>query len=713
MPAGSSVPGTLFSSWATSDRVSVAGSRGLGTAEVRTADRKAFVPIKAATRNLFPLLGVRAQVGRTFKPSGEDAGERPVVLAYRLWQTLFDGRSDVVGQPLWIDDRPYTVIGVLPPRFWIEDMASPVWRPLDVATLTPDIGVDTVARRNPGQTSDMLAAELQATLPEYVAGLPAGQRELKLKVSGIEGTPIGRQMSLILPYILGASVFLVLLIACANVAILMIVQWTSRERETAIRASIGASRARLVRGLLTESTLLAAIGGVLGVAVTFAVRGWVVSLAGSLAFYDLSIDPWLLLQIGTLTLATGIVVGLAPALFETGRLGSNPLRSVAGSDRIRQRWRHVLVVFEITVTVALLVETMSMVDGYRRARQGDMGFITAPLLTLRLDSPGGVLVDHALEELRSVPGVAGVAISTGVPFGVAAPQVTAGNAPEGGSTLMVSRIDITPEFFDVMGIPLRAGRRFSHDDASESSAVLINEALAQKLFAGSSAVGGRVWIARAPYDVIGVVANYANSPLRPLDQVLRVFVRIPDSATPHRAQFVVRAANSASALTDPMRRKALSLAAGSAVTGVDTFDQVLDVIGQEILVGTAPLFPLIAIGLFLTASGIYGVLAFAVTRRAHELAIRIAVGATSADVTKLVGGHALGVVSAGALLGTGLTFVLSRIVRFSGGAGSIFDPGLPAFVLPMCVVGVVAALAMWVPSRRAQRIDPAMLLKAD
>ena len=713
-PAGSPVPGDLFASWASSDRFAVGATRGLGTKDVRAGDRTAVVQVRSATPNLFALLGVNAEIGRTFQTASAALDQRSIVLSYRLWQTLFDERRDAAGQILWIDDRPFTVLGVLPPRFWVDNMSSPVWMTMDPTTLSPDDMVDVVARRQGGQSSEMLAAELQATVPLYVARLPAGQRELKVKVSGVEGTPVGRQMMIILPYVLGTSVFLVLLIACANVAILMIVQWTSRERETAIRASIGASRGRIVRGLLTESVLLAVISGALGILVTFALRAWVLSRAGSLGFYDLSIDPWVLAQIGGLTLLTGLAVGLAPALFETRGLESNPLRTMAASDRVRQRWRHVLVVFEITVTVALLVETSAMVDSYRRSRQGEMGFATTPLLTLRLESRNGVPLEHALAELQSVTGVAAVASSTGVPFGVAAPVATVANEPQAGVSVSASRAEVSPAFFDVLGVPLRAGRGFSKEDPGTATAVILNEALANKLFPGGSAVGERVWIEKAPFDVIGVVADYSNSPLQPHNRVLRVFTRVPPGAvTARRTQFVVRATGDAGALVEPLRRKALGLAAGGVVTGVNTFDQVLDVIGQEILVGTAPLFPLIAIGLFLTASGIYGVLAFAVTRRARELAIRIAVGATSADVTKLVGGHALSLVAFGMLLGTGGTFALSRIVRFAGGAGSVFDPRPPAFVVPLAVVLTVGLLAMWVPSRRARRIDPATLLKSD
>ncbi len=206
---------------------------------------------------------------------------------------------------------------------------------------------------------------------------PAGERDVRLLVSGIEGTPIGRQVALFLPYLLGTSVLLTLLIACANVAILLIAQWTTREHEIAIRASIGASRGRIVRALLTESVLIALCASVLGVCVTLILRTWVLRSAGGAAddmFFDLSLDGRLFLQAAGVAFITGVLAGIAPALYETRRLHGNPMRTIATSDRVRQRWRHSLVVLEITITVALLVETAAMIDGYLRARSAQMGY---------------------------------------------------------------------------------------------------------------------------------------------------------------------------------------------------------------------------------------------------------------------------------------------------------------------------------------------------
>ena len=223
-----------------------------------------------------------------------------------MWQTLFDARIDAIGSAIWIDNQPYTVVGVMPERFWFSSMDSPIWTPLDASALASDVGLEVVVRRPAGVTPDRAAEQLQRGLTEYASHLPAAERHLQLKVSGIEGTPLGRSVALVLPWLLGGSVLLTLLIACANVAILVIAQWTAREHEIAIRASLGASRGRIVRALLTESLLIATLGGVLGIGVTLALRSVMAHNAGPiLRFFDLSLDPWIVVESALITLVTG------------------------------------------------------------------------------------------------------------------------------------------------------------------------------------------------------------------------------------------------------------------------------------------------------------------------------------------------------------------------------------------------------------------------
>ena len=712
MPIGNPVPVDLYRRWRDGIGPSMAAYTTLGERDVRAGDRLQSVLLRAVTPELFAVLGVTPSIGVPFSvSSGADGAAPPVILSHRRWHDLFDERADAMGRVIWIDDQAHTVIGVMPRRFWLSDMDSPIWIALDLRTLAADARVGVVARRPPGSTHASLEARLQAGLADYARQLPAGERQLVVKASGLEGTTIGHQMSFVLPYVLGTAVLLTLLIACANVAILMIAQWTAREHEIAIRASIGASRGRIVRSLLTESILLAVAGGLLGVCATFALRGWIVGTSGE-GFFDLSIDPRILLQTAVIALATGVAAGVAPALYETRRLHTNPLRTIATSDRVRQRWRHALVVLEIAVTIALLVVTTTMIDGYWRTSHGQMGFDTKPLLTVRIDNPNGVRTRQMADALAGIPGVAAASASTLVPLVAnGSRQPVAGDAG-GRETLTVVLGEIDEGFFATLGVPMRAGRAFSGADSSAGRTAIVNETLARQLFPGRDALGARLWVANVPHDVIGVVADYARHPLWADQPAPRVFVPLaPDSTNVKRMHFLVRTVGNPAALVQTIRTEARKVAPGTVVGSVETVDGIIRIMGQEMLVGTAPLVPLVTIGVMLTTAGIYGVLAFAIARRSRELAVRVAVGASARDVVRLVTGHTMRLIAMGSALGLLLMFALSRVVRAGGGAGSIWDPALLSFVLPVVVVVFVGALATWIPSRRALRIDPVVLLR--
>ena len=434
-------------------------------------------------------------------------------------------------------------------------MNSPIWTALDYRRLTADDALDVVVRRPAGTTPAMLETLLRPALDDYARQLPITQRRVMIGLSGVEGTPLARQMSFVLPYVLAVSVLLTLLIACANVAVLMIAQWTSREHEIAIRAAIGASRGRIVRSLLTESVVLAAIGGLLGVGVALGLRAVILHNSGESGFYDLSIDISVLVWAAVITLLTGIVAGVAPALYETRRLHANPLRTMAGSDRVRQRWRHALVVFEITVTVALLVQTMSLVNGYLRATNGIMGFETQPLLNLRVENPGGVPAKHLLEVLKAIPGVDGVAASTAIPFSARGPNERVAISAAGDNAVVAERAAISPTFFTTLGVALRAGRPFADNEPSTMRTIIVNEALARRLFTDRSAVGATVWLGDAPYDVVGVAADYSRNPMQDADAQPRIFVPLPDTV-PRRLAFVFRATGSGTTRADDSARSA-------------------------------------------------------------------------------------------------------------------------------------------------------------
>jgi predicted permease len=712
LPAGGNVPGALYIEWRDTLGLPLAAATpARGVRDVRTVDRTDSVPVRAVTPEFFAVLGINADAGQLFTASTRPGTS--VVLSHRLWQRLFDGRPDAIGRELWIENQSYTVIGVAPERFWFSEMSSPIWTLLDERALATDDALSVVVRRPNGMTHEMLAARLQRGLADYASRLPAAERQRHLKASGIAGTPMGGQMSIALPYLLGTSVLLTLLIACANVAILMIAQWTAREREIAIRASLGASRGRIVRSLLAEAVLLAAAGGALGVCVTLALRGILVRRAGAeLAFFDFSVNPVVLLQSAIVTIVTGLLAGLAPALTETRRLHANPLIALAGSDRVRQRWRNALVVLEISVTVALLVATGAMVGGYLRAMASQLGFDAGPLMSARVENVGGVPTARVLDVLSQIPGVAAAAASTSIPYTTVGPTQPVALDATGANGVVAERAAVSEQFFAALGVSIKAGRALTTQDSETTRTAVINETLARQLFQGANPVGRRLWIAQTAYDIVGVAADYSNHPFETRNYAAKVFLPLPrESKDMKRQAFLIRVDADPAPIVARVRREVRDAASGNTVTGVFTFDQIVAVMGQEMLVGTAPLIPLIAIGILLTTAGIYGVLAFAIARRSRELAVRVAIGATGRDILQLVSAQSLRLVVTGTALGAAVMLALRQVVRANGAAGSPFDPPWQAFAISALIVAAVGAAATLVPSRRALKINPATLLR--
>ena len=713
-PLGSYVPADLFAIWqrALGPALAAADVRE-GASDVRTADRLEPARIRGVTTNLFDVLGVGPEIGRTFS-SNSDAGSAEAILSYRLWQEWFAGRQDAIGATIWINNQPHIVIGVMPRRFWFSEMNDPIWTRLDPARLTAKAPLDVIARRPAGTSGDALATSLRGSLATYSRQLPATLGPLQMRVSEIKGTPIADNMALLLPYILGAAVLMTLLIACANVALLMIAQWTRREAEIAVRSALGASRGRLLRGLLVESLLLALCAGVLGIGGTYVLRA--IMLRGVVelrTFVDLSIHSGVLIKTISITLLAGILAGIGPALLETRRLHVDPLRGIATSDRVRQRWSHALVVLEITVTLALLVVTSSMVGGYQRSLRGNIGFDLNPLMSASVQSSGRIPITELLAAIARVPGVESVAAATSIPLNVGGRRQTVSTVATGANAIQAEQISIDPDFLSTLRVPMRAGRALTRLDTPETRSVLVSESLARQMFGASSPIGRQVWTDKVAYDIVGVVADYMSSPVESRLMIPKIFLPMPNEPRDTNSmRFLIRAAGDPAPLVEPVRRALRNTAAGINVTQAFTLRQMMTVQGQEYLAGTAPLFPLIVIGMMLTASGLYGVLAFAVSRRSRELAIRAAIGAHRGNQIRIVMAQSLRLVFIGAACGVGLTFGLSRVVRSVGGEGTLYDPPWLAFVIPVLMVIVVAALATWIPARRALRVNPASLLKA-
>ena len=710
------VPGSLYSIWIADDDLGArsAAATPPRAAGLRRTDGVETVRARSIAPGFFPLLGVTPVLGRSCSSAPAAAGSAEVVLSHGIWQTLFDARSDAVGREVWIDEQPHTVVGVLPPRFWFRTTDSLIWVCARPQAMAQAAAVDVVVRRASEMSEAALAERLQRDAPEYLRQHPEAPRDIRVRAMHIGGTGLGDQVAVVIPWLVGMAVLLTLLIACANVAILMFARWTGREREIAIRASLGAGRWRTIALLLTESIVLAISGGILGVCATAVMRGVFQRSAPGPLDLDLSIDRGILLQSAFVTILAGILSGLIPALYETGRLQANPLRVLAQSDRIRQRWRHALVVMEITVTVALMVVAAGQVDASRRMLSGEIGFPTAPLLTVRVENPAGAPIATVLDAVRRAPGVASAAASTDVPMAIDGGAERVAGSADHGTTVAARRALVTNEYFATLDVPILVGRMFATADLNPSSRVaIVNAPLARQLWPEGNAVGARIWVQDTPYEVVGVVAGYSSGPLRqPVPRFYLPYSTLPPGPT--RVQLVVRAHHNPVPLVSTVREELGRLGSGYAVSSAYAFDQVIQAGAGEIMALSYALSPLLAVGLFLTATGIFGVLAFAIARRSKELALRVALGATNHGVRRLVAAHTLRLLLTGATAGVAATFALTRMVRAAGGGGSPFDtPGWQAFAVPVLVMLAAGALATWIPARRAMRVDPAILLKAE
>src|SRR3954469_16344541 len=335
LPAGADPPAALVARWreALGDRL--AASIDGRPAEMERADGVSPVVVRAVTPNLFAVLGIQPVAGRLFdtpatalRSGGRNSGTTgEVVLGYGTWQRSFGRRTDIAGTNIRLNGLPVTIVGVLPQRFWFSSMEDQVWLAVDPRLIPGDTPVEVIVRRAPVTSEAALATVLQHGLDAHNAEHPPGTSALHMRVSRVQGTPMGAAMSLAIPYIIGFAVTLTLFLGCANAAILLIAQWTARETDTAVRSSLGAGRGRLIRTLLTEAVLLSVSAGAGGVLAALAVRWWIATRSGiDLTMFDISIPPRVLIEALLISVGAGILAGVAPALYETGRLQANPLR---------------------------------------------------------------------------------------------------------------------------------------------------------------------------------------------------------------------------------------------------------------------------------------------------------------------------------------------------------------------------------------------------
>jgi putative ABC transport system permease protein len=701
---------------------------------------------------LFEILGVRFTRGRGFLPAEDRLGSVPVVIiSDGLWQRRFGGRADVIGKPLVYDEKTYSVVGIAPSDFRLNGDQVDVFTPLgqDASPVLQNrerhAGINIVARLQPGATLSQSQSELALTGLRLASQYPKSNAGRTFIVEPLR--PDVGDVSSTLWLLLGA-VSLVLLIACANVANLLLARAVSREREFAMRVALGASRSRVVRQCLTESTMLGLVGGALGITLAaVGIRPFVAFWPGSLPrAEEVHLDWHVLMFALAVSVLSGILFGLVPALRIPARSLESTLRAgaktIAGTSR---RLHASFVVSEIALAVVLLISAGILGRTLLRLSSLDPGLDIHNVLVSRmalsaatLEKPDRIRAawQDALDRARTVPGVQFAAVVDTVPMRAGYNQVSywrSAAMPPPNQMPLGLATSVTPDYLQVMGIPLLKGRFFNDQDRLGSPYVaVIDDVLAQQAFGKEDPVGKLLWIphnlspfpskAEAPDAVliVGVVGHVRHWGLAADDQsALRAqfyypFAQVADQLLPRWSQLMSLAVKTNIAplnVVEPLRRGVRGANGDQVLYQVRTMDQLAaaSLARQRFLLLLFVIFA--GLALLLACVGIYGVLAYLTSQRIPEFGIRMALGANARDVMRLVLRQSVGMIIAGAVLGMAGAFAAARLLEHLIPGVRSTDP--LAFGTMILVLVIAALSASFVPARRASRADPMSTLRQE
>ena len=745
-PAGSMMPGVFAEvRRGVTTMHSIAGYSSGTAVSMTAADEPARLVQSEVTAGFFDVIGVQAHVGRTFVGGEDDPGrDRVAVLSHSLWAQRFGSDARVVGRPIVVDGISRVVVGVMPRGFHFPSPTIDLWVPISMDASPANVGkywgtshLNVIARLRPGVPIGHAEQEAARLVDRSRSSFPWRMPDewgKGVTVVPLERKVVGNAGPMLL--VLFGSVGVVLLIACVNVANLLLGRAASREREIAIRASLGAGRGRIVRQLLTESVLLAGLGGVVGLVLAAGgVRGLLLMLpAGLPRVTEVAVDLRVLAFAMTTALATGIAFGMVPAL----RASRPALQGVLGATRnasgslARRRLSEGLVVAQIVLGVVLVVGAGLLIKSFWRLHQVELGFnaervvaVDIPLPAFASDTAMRAMTfyEGVLERVRAVPGVSSSAVASVLPFGGVgsqhssfAAEIEAHPTPPGGSAPMLVRTVVTPDYFRTMGIPLVRGRALSAADREGTALVaLVDELTARRLWPNETVVGQRiraVWV-REWVTVVGVVGSVRRDSLSSPGEA-QVYVPLGQRGAftvPTQMSLVVRTDRDP-AFIGPALRAAVSAVDRSVPVGAARPMQALIGASASRARFTMVLLATFAgVALALGAVGIYGVVSYAVSRRTREIGVRMALGARAADMVGMVlrEGGALAV--AGVALGIVASLAANRAL-----AGFLFGvtPSDPVVLIAVSVVlGAVAVGACLVPARRAARVDPVVALRSE
>ncbi|HZM88369.1 MAG TPA: ABC transporter permease [Blastocatellia bacterium] len=697
------------------------------------------IDLAVTSANFFDVFGAQAQHGRLFLPEDEQAGHAPiVVIGHALWQRRYGGDPGIVGQAITLDGTSYTVAGIAPEGFQYPDKTQAWLPPVRLApAINPTMDVtqvrgfgflSAVALLKPGVPLQQAKDEMESITARLREQYPQTNNKRFNRVVSLHEHLVG-DTSTILWLLLGAVCF-VLLIACANVANLMLVRATARQKEIAIRTALGASRLRIVRQLLTESVMIAVAGGGFGLLLAWNGVDMLTRLLPKdfPRLQDIGLDLKVLAFTIIVSVITGVVFGFAPA-WQVSRTDvheslKESARGSAGGTR--NRLRNLFVIAEIALSLVLLVGAGLLFRTFLQLQSVDSGFNSQRALTVRL-SPSGTnfredpqfitYYKQVEERVRAIPAVEAVGAINTLPL---EKGPTFGFRIEGRPELPIDQWpganyrNVTPDYFRAMSIPILKGRPFEErDDASHPLVALINQAAADTNFAGESAVGKRinfggtnnnqpVW-----FEIVGVVGNVRSIELREEPDSEIYLSSLQDAFS--GMSFVIRTQIEPAGLAAAVREAIQDVDRAQPVSAIRTMENI---VSESV---TQPRFNLTLLGIFgvialvLSAAGIYGVTSYAVNQRTHEIGIRLAVGASERDVLGLIMRQGIKPALIGLVIGLGAAFALTRLMKTLLFGVSATDP--LTFAALVVLLLVIASLACYFPARRATKVDPMIALR--
>lgn len=710
-------------------------------ANLALADQAERLELAVTSANFFSVFNVQPSLGRLFIPTDETAGHPPIaVISNSLWQRRFNNDAEIVGKAITLDGQSFTVIGVAPAGFQYPERTE-VWLP--PLRLAPTLNermdptqargfgfLSAVALLKPGVSVEQAGADMETITARLRQQYPDTNNRRFNRVVSLHTHLVGETKGMLL--LLFGAVTFVLLIACANVANLLLASATSRQKEMAIRAAMGASRWRVMRQLFTESTVMALAGGAVGLLLAL----WGVALMTKLLPTDfprlaeINTD-WRVLAFTVIaSMLTGVLFGLAPALQISRGDVQDYLkesgRGTAGSLR-HNRLRNLLIISEVALSVVLLAGAGLLFRSFLRLQAVQPGFNSQRVLTARVEPSGTnyrsdpdyiAFYDQVLKRVQAIPGVEAAGLINTLPL---AKGPTAGFRIEGRAPLTIDKWPggnyrtVSPDYFRAMNIPISQGRAFTErDNLNTPLVMLVNQALARRDFPNESAIGKRINLGNTDangqpvwFEIVGVATDIRSLELKEEPAPEFYLSTLQDAFT--GMSLVVRTSVEPEGIVAAVRRSVTDVDKSAPVSNVKTMEHIVDAAVMQ------PRFNLFLLGLFggiallLSAAGIYGVTAYTVTQRTHELGIRLALGAQVGDVLRMILTQGMKVISLGVFVGLLASMALMRLLKGLLFGVSTTDP--LTFIAIAVVLVVVALLACYIPARRATKVDPLEALR--